>query len=884
MMSSTPATEQQPNQVLGRFGHVHTIARLPFVGRVFVCAAMAILVASTLPPGNPGIYAAVLTVGFTYPLLIHLIAALSGHSRTVGYLAFSTDGMLAAAGMALTGFAFVPSMVLFTLTITAGLLMAGPLLALRVLLPMIIVGALAWPYVEVDFLAHNEGFPLYFGAGTIVVFLLYVSFVSNRNGLRLIAAKRTLEKHSRKVKSQADLMSSMNQVARIVNSTLDLETVMMAIRDNLSDVAEFDQESILFIDHDQNALIVERYIGINAGEVTEKLQDFQIPLDETGSIFVRTIDRKKPTFVPDVFARVDRMSPSDATIHEITPSKSLLVYPLTILEEVIGVLVFATTREKMDIGYSEIKVIGRHVELIATAVRNARMFQEINRARRAADEANATKSQFLANMSHELRTPMNAIIGYSEMLKEEAQDQNATDFIPDLERICQASQHLLRLINDVLDLSKVEADKVELYPEPIEIEKLIDEISTGIIPAIEANDNRLIIEEVGEIEDIFNDATRVKQIILNLLSNAAKFTHEGTIRLTFNRYQADGQWWFEVSVSDTGIGMSQEQIDKVFDPFTQADASTTRKYGGTGLGLAICKRYCELMGGTIKVESEQGQGSTFTMRIPADLEHQGDTSEIPVTESLLTQSPADRDVTVLVIDDDQSSRMLLQRLLSREGYQVITAESGKTGIELARSEKPDIITLDALMPEMDGWTVLGRLKDDTELKEIPVIMVTFVDEPRKGFALGAAEYMTKPVDRVHLLEALRRVSRPDDREVLVIEDDDDTRKMVCSWLEREGWSLHEAANGREGLDRYRSIRPGIVILDLMMPEMDGFEFLGTVRAEFPDDDCCIIVITAKELFPQDVQRLSGSVQQIIRKAQVPGQQLVREISRHLAKR
>ncbi len=882
-MSSMPDTAR-PNQVLGRFGRVHTIARLPFVGRVFVCAAMAILVASTLPSGNPGVYATVLVVGFTYPLLIHLIAAFSGHSRTVGYLAFSTDGMLAAAGMALAGFAFVPSMVLFTLAITAGLLMAGPMLALRVLLPMIIVGALAWPYVEVDFLAHNEGFPLYFGAATIVVFLLYVSFVSNRNGLRLISAKRALEEHSRKVKSQADLMSSMNQVARIVNSTLDLETVMTAIRDNLADVADFDQESILFIDHERRALVVERYIGANATEVTEKLRDFQVPLDESNSIFVRTIDRKKPTFVPDVFNRVDRMSPSDATIHEITPSKSLLVYPLRILEEIIGVLVFAATREKMDIGHAEIKVIARHVELIATAVRNARMFEEINKARRAADEANAAKSQFLANMSHELRTPMNAIIGYSEMLKEEAQDQDAVDFIPDLERICQASQHLLRLINDVLDLSKVEADKVELYPEAIDIEKFIDEISTSIIPAIEANDNRLIIEEVGEIEDIFNDATRVKQIILNLLSNAAKFTHEGTIRLTFNRYQDDGLWWFEVSVSDTGIGMTPEQIDKVFDPFTQADASTTRKYGGTGLGLAICKRYCELMGGTIQVESEQGQGSTFTMRIPADLEQQGDVDELSRDDNLLAEGPVEREVSILVIDDDQSSRMLLHRLLTREGYQVITAESGAAGIERARTEKPDIITLDALMPEMDGWTVLARLKDDDELKDIPVIMVTFVDEPRKGFALGAAEYMTKPVDRTHLLEALRRVSRPDDREILVIEDDDDTRKMVCSWLEREGWTLHEAANGWKGLEQYRSVRPGIVILDLMMPEMDGFEFLGTVRAEFPDDDCCIIVITAKELFREDIQRLSGSVQQIIRKAQVPGQQLVREISRHLARR
>lgn len=867
---------------------VHTIVRLPFAGRVYAWATAAILVSITLPPERRELIGIILATGFTYPWLIYMVAKYSGHSKTVGYLAFSIDGALAGTAIVLCGYAFVPSMVIATMLVAAAVVIGGGSLLIQTILPAVIVAALAWPHVDVDFQAHSDGLPLYLGAAIIGIFLLYFAYLTSRISSRLITAKRSLQEHNRKIDSQARLLASMNRVARVVNSTLDLGRVMAAIRENLSEVIEFDQAGLLFVDPAGQNLVIDRYDGAGSDTAFAELRGISVPLTETRSIFVRTVFENRPFFVTDPTAERSGMSETDAKIHELLPSRSLITLPLSINEEVIGVLAFANTHKNVAAGEDEIEAIERHVGFIATAIRNARMYEKIKHAEKAANAANQAKSQFLANMSHELRTPMNAVIGYSEMLKEEAEDQGADDFIPDLDRICKASKHLLHLINDILDLSKVEADKIELYPEPIDIGEFIDEISSGIGPIMETNGNRLEVKRSEDVAEVVNDVTRLRQVVLNLVSNAAKFTHEGTVRLTVSRTSADGIDWLDIAVSDTGIGMSPKQIQQVFQPFTQADASTTRKYGGTGLGLAISKSYCELMGGTLAVTSEQGKGSTFTAHIPADIESAPSDSPAPQAESATTpsekvQPAAGKGSVVLVIDDDSSARDLLQRLLEREGYQVHTSDRGKKGLEMARQVRPDVITLDALMPEMDGWTVLGALKQDPELARIPVVMVSFVDEPGKGLALGAAEYITKPVKRRQLLDILARLDKFADAEVLVVEDDEDTRNLICNWLEGEGWNAHCAVNGREGLELFRKLRPSVVLLDLMMPEVDGFEFLGTLRCEFPDDDSSVIVITAKELFPEDIKRLNGSVEKIIQKAQAPGRQLLGEIARHLNK-
>lgn len=882
---NNPTHAPEPNESPNRPDGVHTIVRLSFAGRVFGAAAFALIAMITMPPQLRDWVGVVLAVGLLYPWLVYMVAKYSGHSRTVGYLTFSIDGMICGAVIVLSGYAFVPSVVVSSMLVAGAVIIGGSNLLVRSILPIVIVAAFCWPFVDADFQGHNEGLPLYVGLATITLFLLYFAYLTNQVSSRLISAKRAVQKQNEKINSQASLLTSINDVARIVNSTLDLGRVMTAIRKSVSDVIKFDQEALLFIDAAQQNLVIERIDGAGAEKAASELEGIVVPLDETDSVFVSAVDRNQPIFISDVASQRPGMSTTDGRIYDLMPTRSLITFPLSINERVIGVLAFSNTRTIVDADEDEIEAIERHVAFIATAIRNARMYEQIKTAEKAANAANQAKSQFLANMSHELRTPMNAVIGYSEMLKEEAEDQGADDFIPDLDRICRASKHLLHLINDILDLSKVEAEKIELFPEPIDVGEFIDDIVNGIGPIIETNGNMLEIDRPQEGVEIINDVTRLRQVVLNLLSNAAKFTHEGTVRLAVSINAKDGRDWLDIAVEDSGIGMSGEQMKQVFQPFTQADASTTRKYGGTGLGLAISKSYCEMMGGTISVASEEGKGSTFTIHIPANIETPtGATPESAGTERRLEAVSPEAGSVVLVIDDDAAARDLLQRLLEREGYSVFTCSRGKIGLEKARELKPDVITLDALMPEMDGWTVLGALKQDPELAMIPVVMVSFVDEPSKGLALGAAEYLTKPVEKKQLLETLARLERSNEAEALVVEDDADTRNLISSWLESEGWTVHTAINGREGLELFRKLRPSVVLLDLMMPEVDGFEFLGTLRYEFPDDDSSVIVVTAKELFPEDIQRLNGSVEKIIEKAKAPGEQLLSEIARQLEKK
>ena len=858
---------------------IHPFARATYPGRISILIFGAVMVAYVVWEQSPALGIGVVIFGLLYPHVMYLAALISGQSKQVGYVTFFTDTAVTGIWIVMMGYALVPSLAFASIVTAVPLLMGGVSLAIWAVLPMFAIIAIGLLVTEPTFMAHAEGLPLVLSGLMALSFIFYVSWQVNELGRSLIDARKSLEFQNATVSSQAALMESMNHMARLVNSTLDLGRVMTAIGESLSDVFEFDQQSILFLDREAGQLVLQRYIGTNAGELTSKLKNFGIPLKEQDSIFVATARNNRPYCISDVPASRDDMSPSDRQVFGVSPNKSLMTFPLSVNKQVIGVLAFSNTKSHFTLEEKDIAVIGRYVEFITSAVRNARMYERVKQARKAADSANQAKSQFLANMSHELRTPMNAVIGYSEMLMEDARDQGLEDFIPDLERICGASKHLLRLINDVLDLSKIEADKIELYPEVIEMDQLVDELKSTIMPLVESNGNELVVEREGPFDYIFTDSTKLRQAALNLLSNAAKFTHDGTVRLSLSHYFQDEQWWLDMAVSDTGIGMSEAQLKKVFDPFTQADASTTRKYGGTGLGLAISKRFCELMGGTIEAESREGEGSTFTIRIPSELNRQesagsGERIEIDAGE-------ARHSARILVIDDDPSAVDLMRRLLSRQGYEVISAESGAQGLELARRARPDVITLDALMPEMDGWSVLCELKDDPDLNTIPVVMVTFVDEPRKGFALGAAEYLTKPVDRAQLMNVIARLESAASKEALVVEDDQRTRELVAGWLQKEGWSVRSAVNGREGLEYFRSYRPSVVILDLMMPEVDGFEFLATLRGEFPDDPARIIVITAKELYPEDLRRLNGSVSRIIEKSQAPGEQLVHEIARHV---
>jgi signal transduction histidine kinase/CheY-like chemotaxis protein len=706
--------------------------------------------------------------------------------------------------------------------------------------------------------------------GPEVVGLLQTFATQSALALQNARLFREIEDKSRELERMSKSFRELYRLSTAMQEPLSLKEQLNRVLESARQVIGIDRFLVWAVPPEQEVLTILAGAGFPDEEWTE-IKDLQIPLADAPVLAKSYLESVSLVFdeqnpIPPNL----RMRPPYAAIRSLR-TNNLVVVPLIARGHAVGTLSADNRRSRVPILSDTVELLSTFASHAAVAVENARLFREIADKSGELEVASRHKSEFLANMSHELRTPLNAIIGYSEMLEEDAADLDGGRLVPDLQKINAAGKHLLELINAVLDLSKIEAGKMELYLEEFGVARLIQDIAAMIQPLAERNGNRLEVECDAAAGTMRADMTKVRQALFNLLSNACKFTERGTVSLLVSRETVENDDWLSFRVSDTGIGMTPEQMTRLFQEFSQADAATTRRFGGTGLGLALSRRLCRMMGGDVTVESEPGRGSTFTIRLPAS---------VPETRREATPAVPAADVsaiagTVLVIDDEEAVRDLMQRFLTRERFGVATASSGAEGLRLAREIMPDAITLDVMMPGLDGWAVLAALKADPETADIPVIMLTMLDDRNLGYALGASDYLTKPLDRERLAAVLGRYRR--DLPVLVVDDDEPLRQLMRRILEREGFTVTEADNGRVALERAREAAPGLVVLDLMMPEMDGFEFVAEFRRHESWRAIPIIVVTAKDVSDEDRERLNGGVERILQKGAYTREALLREV-------
>jgi len=688
-------------------------------------------------------------------------------------------------------------------------------------------------------------------------------------GLEKKVEERTheLETRSRELAQSVGELRALGEVTQAVNSTLDLATVLSTIVAKAVELSGTEAGSIYVVDPATQELQLRASHGMSE-ELIAELNRQGVDLSE--KTIAEAAAQKAPVQTPDL---KDAAPSPVLNILLRAGYRAVLIVPLLGPEGLTGMLV-VRRKAPGEFPQHTVDLLQTFAAQSVLAIQNANLFTEVEEKSRQLEMASQHKSQFVASMSHELRTPLNAIIGLTEMMVSNAPRFGTEKALEPLRRVHRAGTHLLGLINQVLDLSKIEAGKLELSPETVNLAPLLEDVIGTARQLAEQNKNRLILEAQENLGQLTVDPMRLRQILLNLLSNACKFTKQGEVKLRVKKV-VDGRNWIEIAVADTGIGMTPEQQAKLFEEFTQADSSTARQYGGTGLGLAITRKLARMMGGDVTVTSEPGKGSVFTVRLPPSTDAQARSS---TGASDGRRSPtADR---VLVIDDDATARELIADHLKAEGFSVVTAAGGVEGLKLAKDLRPTVITLDVMMPDLDGWSVLAALRQDPELAEIPVIMITIVDEHRRGIALGAAGYLTKPIDRerLHRLVSRFRAPVPPTR-VLLVEDDAVQRERMRGWLEGPQWTVREAANGREALDRLKEGKPDVILLDLMMPEMDGFAVVAALQKEAGWRDIPVIVITARDLDAKDRQRLNAGVQFVLVKERFQPADLVERIRR-----
>ena len=661
-------------------------------------------------------------------------------------------------------------------------------------------------------------------------------------------------------------LRALGEVTQAVNSTLDLETVLSTIVTKAVELTGTDCGAIYVTDESDEYFRLRATHGMSVSMI-EALREQGVGLSE--SAIAEAAAQRAPVQIPDLAEF--KNSPAQQIILK-SGYRALMVVPLLSPVGIVGALV-VRRREPGSFPKATLDLLQTFAAQSVLAIENARLFSEIDKKSRQLEIASQHKSQFVANMSHELRTPLNAIIGLTEMMVTNTGRFGTEKALEPLQRVHRAGSHLLGLINQVLDLSKIEAGKLDLNPEVVSLPPLIDEVIGTARQLAEQNKNKLTMICPRELAPLTVDPMRLRQILLNLLSNACKFTKEGEVSLTVTESNRDDRNWIDFAVRDNGIGMTEEQLGKLFQEFTQADASTARQFGGTGLGLAITQKLSRMMGGDVTVTSEAGKGSVFTVCLPAP-----NARKVAQENAASDRAPADGHNHILVIDDDATARDLITHHLQHAGYQVVTATGGLEGIKKAKESRPMAITLDVMMPDLDGWAVLTALRRDAELADVPVIMATILDEQHRAATLGAAGYITKPIDRDRLLTLVKRFAAPArPTRVLVVEDDATQRTRVRQWLESADWTIVEAESGSIALTQLRGERPDIILLDLMMPDMDGFQLVAALQQEKDWRDIPVIVITARDLTADDRARLNSGVERILVKDTFNPGQLVEQI-------
>lgn len=701
-------------------------------------------------------------------------------------------------------------------------------------------------------------------------------------------------------------LSTLHDIGIDMSSTLDQERLIDLTLQAVVGRLSYDRGMFFRYSEEKRALVDGRSAGASK-TLEHTVRGLEIPLEEKSGFCATVALKGEAVLVADASAAKSQV---DEPMSHLRDARSFLAAPVKFEDRTLGILVVESlgkTLTDADLtlvvtlcsqlavamanasGYRQIEQLNVNLEQ-KVAARTAELqmqqdqLKEVNERLR---QATRHKSEFLARMSHELRTPLNAIIGYSEMLMEEHENPAEKSLTDDLKKIHSSGSHLLSLINDILDLSKVEAGKMERYIESVDVASLVNDVKATVRPLVEKSGNTFSVLCPANIPPIRTDITKLRQILFNLLSNAGKFTYRGAVSLTVSEVNKAGKRWLSFVVKDSGIGISPQQMEHLFQEFSQADVSTSRRYGGTGLGLAICKRYCEMMGGYIDAESKLGQGTKLTVWLPSEISEggssraQNDAADLPTEEG--DESKAKR--TVLIIDDDASTREIISRFLSKDGFRTVSASNGESGLKLAKQVHPTAITLDVMMPGVDGWTVLAELKADPDLADIPVIVVTILDEKDMGYSLGAADYMTKPIDRERLLAIVRKhcCDSPHGR-VLVVEDDDNSRTMISRMVAKDGWTVIEAENGRVALDILaKQEPPEIILLDLIMPVMDGLQFIDQVRKHAQWRMIPIVVLTAKDLTQEECVRLNEDVQQILEKSTLSRDALLREMTNSIGR-